>query len=77
MGKLPGVHTKIKPTGKIVIKKDELKEFLTAREIKALCGSDKFPVCIDLSAGCFSLKLQDFLRRIPPDTLKEFVSSSY
>ena len=73
MGKIPGVHSKTKPTGKIAVKKDEVKEFLTAREIKALCGTDKYPVSLDLSLPCFSLKLQDFLRRIVADSIKEFV----
>lgn len=73
MGKLPGIHTKVKNTGKLAVKKDEIKEFLSAKEVKALCGTDKFPICLDLSAQCFSLKLQDFLRRVPADTLKEYV----
>ena len=73
MSKLPGVHTKIKPTGKLLsVKNGEVIESLTALEVKQLCG-DKFPVCLDLSATYFLINDQSFLLRIGANTLKEYV----
>ena len=71
---IPGVHGKIKPTGKLSsIKNGEIKESLSAPEVKLLCGSDKYPVSFDVSATYFLINDQSFLSKIQPNILKEFV----
>ena len=68
---LPGLPKKGRPTGKLVLKKDEVKKDLTPDELKRLCGRDKYPINLDLSFPGFTLSNQDIFKKLAPNSVKE------
>lgn len=71
---LPGIHKPIKPSGKLTLRRGEIKRTLFTKEVKALCGNkDKYPINFVASSAGYQLENADFLKDFQPSSLKEYV----
>ena len=71
---LPGIHKAPKPSGKLALRRGEIKKELTPQDVKTLCGNkEKYPIVFCANSAGFQLSNGDSFKRLQPNVLKEYV----